>query len=275
MKLKELVYFGKSGSFTHTVAKRISKSSILVSKSTIQEVVDYVKEDPSRQGVIPIENTSGGMIVDTIDSIVSRTNTLTIQHEYALNIRLHLMVKRSGAIKKIYSHFAPLHHCKNWIKENYPLADCVPVDSTSEAADRASKEKGAAAIAQAVSAQEYGLKIIKRNIGDHPLNITQFYLIGHPSSIKKSAQETSLSITLKDHVGSLQKALAGFAKYKLNLRRIISRPMGGKINRYLFFLSIDAPIGDPLMDKSIALVRKTSEEVRVLGSYPVHAPFET
>lgn len=274
-RIQEIVFFGKPGSFTHTVAQKISRSQKLVSQETIRDVLDYVKKSPHRQGIIPIENTSGGMVPDTIDNLMSKQNSLVILDEYALNVKLHLLARKGTRIQKIYSHFMPFHHCQKWLKKYYPRVTCIPVESTSQAAQRAFSEEGTAAIAQERSAKEYKLQMIRKNIGDYPLNITQFYRIGHPTPPSPKATETSLCMILKDEVGSLHEALSIFSQNKVNLRRIMSRPVPGKVNQYIFFLSVEASTREPQMKKALLQAKKIVADIRILGCYPVHAPFES
>lgn len=273
--LNELVYFGKPGSFTHLVAKRIGKNRRLVSKETVAEVLHYVQAAASREGIVPIENSSGGMILDTIDGLVAKTNTLSIRDEYSLNVKLNLMACSSGKITRIYSHFVPFHHCHQWLKLNYPEASQIIVQSTSEAAELASRERGAAAISQKSSAKKYGLKILHQNIGDHAHNLTQFYLLSHCEKPSVQAIETSLSVVLKNKTGSLYQFLGIFAKNRVNLKRIMSRPLAGTPNGYLFFLSVEASSGDRKMIKSLKEAAKMGAQIRLLGSYPVHRSFES
>lgn len=274
--IKEIVYFGKPGSFTHTVAQRVAlPSQKLTSQESSAAVFAYVQKSKSRQGIVPLENTSGGMVPDTIDALMSPQNKLVILDEFALNIKLHLLASKAGKIEKIYSHFMPFHHCQKWLKKHYPKVTCIPVESTSQAAQRASQELHTAAISQRISAQEYGLKILHENIGDYPLNITQFCRIGHAQKISAQAQETTLCMILKDEVGSLHQALSIFAQNKVNIRRIMSRPLPGKVNQYIFFLSIEAPLHNTAMKKAIAQAKHQAASLRILGCYPVHAPFET
>ena len=275
MSSAELVYFGKPGSFTHLVAQHIPGDAKLVSKETVQEVFDYVKKDKSRRGIVPVENSSGGMIPDTIDNLVSEDLELTIQEEYALNVQLSLLGRKGQPIKKIYSHFAPFHHCDKWLKENYPDCDRVIKDSTSSAAKHASQEKYAAAIAPLGAAAEYGLDVIQSPIAENIPNLTQFFLLGHSQLKSRHIQETSLSVVLKNAVGSLYSFLKPFANENINLKRIMSRPIVGQPNNYVFFIGIESPLEDEAMEKAMDGARPFCSEIRVLGSYPVHPPFES
>lgn len=275
MVRSELIYFGKPGSFTHLVAKQVAGKPKLVSKGTVQEVIDYVRASKSRRGIVPVENSSSGMIIQTIDVLVDENFGLTIQDEYSINVRLALLAKKGQPIKKIYSHFAPFHHCQKWLKDNYPDAEKVVMDSTSAAAQHAAKEKYSAAIAPMKAAAQYKLDVIHERIGDDPRNLTQFFLLGHERSKSKKAHESSFSVVLKNQVGSLHYFLAPFAKQRINLKRIMSRPIVGQPNNYVFFVGVEGSMHDANMKKAIDLARKHCSEIRVLGSYPVHAPFES
>jgi len=270
----ELVYFGKPGSFTHIVAKQVAGGSKLVSRETVQEVFNYVRQKKSRRGIVPIENSSSGMILPTVDNLVGDSG-LVIQEEYAINVQLALLGKRGRVIKKIYSHFAPFHHCQKWLKQNYPEAEQIIVESTSAAAKHAAQEKHAAAIGPVSAAAKYKLEAIHFPIGDGGLNLTQFFLLGHNKTQSKNIQQSSLSVVLKNEVGSLCSFLAPFAREKVNLKRIMSRNIMGRPNNYIFFIGVEAPMEDKAMRRAMQVARKHCQDIRILGSYPVHPPFES
>jgi chorismate mutase/prephenate dehydratase len=274
MPSSELVYFGPPGSFTHIVAEQIAGKSTLVSRGTVTQVFQYVKNKKNARGIVPIENSSGGMIEQTVDNLVNDSD-LFIQEEYAINVKLALLGKEGRPIKKIYSHFAPFHHCQNWLKKHYPDAEQSIVDSTSAAAKLASQERYAAAIAPVSAAAKYGLDALHFPIGDSDENLTQFFLLGHEKTASKNLQQTSLSVVLKNHVGSLCSFLTCFAKESINLKRIMSQPIVGQPNNYVFFIGIEAPINDKAMKTAMSASRSYCKEIRVLGSYPVHPPFES
>ena len=270
----QLVYFGKPGSFTHIIAKQISGRSKLVSRDTVRGVFEYVKSNKNARGIVPIENSSGGMIEQTVDNLLNDSE-LFIQEEYAINVKLALLGKKGGDVRKIYSHFAPFHHCHNWLKKNYPDAEQIIVDSTTAAAQLASQERSAAAIAPVSAAKPYGLEALHFPIGDSDINLTQAFLLGHKKTAAKNVQQTSLSVVLKNQVGSLCNFLICFAKEGINLKRIMSQPIVGQPNNYVFFIGVEAPISDTSMKKAMESSRTYCNELRVLGSYPVHPPFES
>ncbi len=275
MPTTELVYFGKPGSFTHLVAKKIPGKPRLVSRGTVQEVFEYVKQKKSRLGIVPIENSSSGMIPDTVDHLVGEKHGLIIQEEHAINVKLALLGKKGRAIKKVYSHFAPFQHCQEWLKRHYPDAEQIIVESTSAAAMRAGKERYAAAIAPRTAAAKYKLDVLQFPINERVPNRTQFFVLGHEKKQSGEARETSLSVILKNKVGSLCSFLKPFSDNGINLKRIISRNIVGHPNTYVFFVGVEAPIGDAAMKKAMDGARTHCSEIRVLGSYPVYPPFES
>ena len=271
---KELVYFGKPGSFTHIVAGQIAGKSKLVSRDTVGEVFDYVKKKKNARGIVPIENSSAGMILESVDNLVNDFG-LFIQDEYAINVKLALLGKKGRAVKKIYSHFAPFHHCQNWLKKHYPDAERCVVVSTSAAARLASQERFAAAIAPISAAAKHNLDVLHFPIGDNHENLTQFFLLGHEKTSSKHVRQTSLSVVLKNQVGSLCSFLTCFAREGINLKRIMSHPIVGQPNNYIFFIGVEAPISDKSMKKAMEASRIYCKKMRILGSYPVHPPFES
>jgi prephenate dehydratase len=270
----ELVYFGQPGSFTHIVAGRIAGKSKLVSRDTVGEVFDYVRKKKNARGIVPIENSSAGMILEAVDNLVNDSG-LFIQDEYAINVKLALLGKEGRAVKKIYSHFAPFHHCQNWLKKHYPEAERCVVDSTSAAAKLAGGERFSAAIAPLSAAAKYHLEVLHYPIGDSHENLTQFFLLGHEQTASRDVRQTSLSVVLKNQVGSLCSFLTCFAREGINLKRIMSQPIVGQPNNYIFFIGVEAPTSNKAMKKAMEASRPYCKELRVLGSYPVHPPFES
>lgn len=271
----ELAYFGKPGSFTHLVAQQIKGSYTLVSRETVHEVFNFVKEAENRRGLVPIENTSGGMILDTIDQLVETSSNVIILDEFSLNVKLALLGKTGGKVKKIYSHFVPFHHCEKWLKANYPEAEKVIVDSTSAAAQNASLDPHSAAIGHRSAGTTYGLEVLHYPIGDNQRNITQFYLLGPAGTKPTKSEETGFSVILKNEVGSLYRFLGPFAENQINLKRIMSRPIIGQDNGCVFFVCAQASEKSRALKAAMAAAQTSCLELRALGSYPVHPPFES
>jgi prephenate dehydratase len=274
----KLGYFGKPGSFSHLIASRIAKSGEeLVSCESVTDVFVHVGLGKSNLGIVPVENSSAGMIESTINHLVMESAPPTVLAEYALNVKLAFLSKSYvDPILKIYSHFAPLQHCESWLKRTYPNATLIPVESTSAAAALAEKEPGTAAISQFSAAERYGLQVLHFPIDEQAQNLTQFFLLGHASDSRpEPPTETSLAVALKNVTGSLCRFLSAFAELKINLKRIKSQNVYGRPNTYIFFIGIEAAAESQAMRQALSAAQEHAEKLKILGSYPVYAPFES
>ncbi len=270
----EIAYFGEKGSFTSIVAQKRYANAKLVSIPTVPEVVKYVQENKRRLGVVPIENSSGGFINETIDALINKSCNLFIQEELGVKVKLALLGRKNEEIKHIYSHFAPLNHCESWLKKNYPRAELHQVTSTTQAAKWAAHNKNSAAISTKNAAAIYELEILKYPLIQHIENMTQFFTLGHEPN-PKGGNETSLIVALKNVHGSLQKFLKPFSDERLNLKRIVSRNVMGHPNTYVFFIGVEANEQSKSMKRALNAAARYAQDIRTLGSYPAKAPYSS
>lgn len=271
----EVAYLGPEGSFAHLVAQQRFPGSVLTPCRTVPEVFDYVEEHAGFKGIVPIENSSGGMIVPTIDGIIEHACELFIEEELSINVQLALLARSAGEVRRIYSHFAPLHHCGDYLKEHYPNALAVPCDSTSAAAQAAAAEEGAAAIATYASAEKYGLQVIAFPLRKEVPNITQFFVVGHVKREVATSEKTSLVVALESHAGSLYEFLKPFAEARVNLTRIESRPIAGQPNTYRFLVELQGTEDDAAVQLAFQGAEKVAAQFYNVGSYPVIPRFQS
>jgi chorismate mutase / prephenate dehydratase len=156
-----------------------------------------------------------------------------------------------------------------WLQEHLPQAELVDAASTTSAAKTAVREKGSAAIASSLAAQVYKLKILAADIEDSPHNITRFFVIGLHPTRSTGKDRTSIMFSIKDKVGALHEMLLPFAKYKINLTRIESRPSKKKAWEYYFFVDMQGHCAEPRVKKALAELEDKCKMLKVLGSYPV------
>jgi len=121
MLTTEIAYLGPQGTFAHLVAEKRYRGRTLIPQNSIDDVFRYVQADPGRKGIVPIENSSGGTIYETVDHLIDRSCTLSIQEELSIKVRLALLGHKRESVRVLYSHFAPFHHCDGWIKENFRM----------------------------------------------------------------------------------------------------------------------------------------------------------
>src|SRR5437870_3414870 len=147
MPSNTIAFLGPEGTFAHLAAeRRFGKGDRFVAIPSIKNVFDYVMEDRRRLGIVPIENSSGGTILSTVELLTSRFHPLFVRESLSVNVRLALLGADKKSIRVIYSHFAPLHHCENWLAKNFPQVELRTAASTAVAVKKAASERDAAAI---------------------------------------------------------------------------------------------------------------------------------
>ncbi len=276
-----IAHFGPEGSFANLVAQLHFGERDFVPCQTVGEVFDFVAMDASHCGIVPVENSTGGIIQETIREIARETpGTVQILEEISLDVKLALLGREGTEISQVYSYFAPLDHCRPWLREHYPQAKLSSVGSTSRAAALASAEEGAAAIGSKRSAELHGLDILQFPIADEVPNVTQFLLIGHQGQGRAGAMgkadfKTSLVVKLANEAGSLCRFLSVFDAGGVNLTRIESSPVAGEPNTYRFFIEIDGGEGQETVRAALEAAREVSISTRSVGSYPATRRYQS
>ena len=264
-----VAYFGREASFTHIAGReQFGHKTQFLSEPTVRDVFDRVEKGDADFGVVPVENSTEGVVAHTLDMFLD--STLSISAEIILGIHQCLLSKAKSMdkIKRIYSHYQALAQCRSYLRNNLPKVPVLDASSTSEAARLASKDKSAAAIASAYAAELYGLNILDRNIEDLRRNLTRFFVVGKQSGERTGADLTMIMFSLKDQPGVLYRSLACFSDRKINLTKIESRPLKGKAWEYIFFVEMEGHVEDKKVADALADLEKKCVFVRVLGSFP-------
>ena len=265
----KVAFLGPQGTFTHMAAlKQFGGSIELVPAASIARVFDEVEHRRADYGLVPIENSTEGIVNATLDSFAE--SPLKICGEVVLPIAHHLMSAsgKMSPIKKLYSHPQATGQCRLWLEENLPSISIIDAASTASAAQQAALDEHAGAIASSWAAQVYQLKIVKRNVEDHANNWTRFLVISTKEVGRSKRDKTSLLFSVKDEPGILYRTLESFSKSKINLTKITSRPVKKKAWEYIFFIDVDGHILNPRLAKAVALLARKCHYLRILGSYP-------
>ncbi len=275
-KATRVSYLGPEGTYSHKIAReRFPRGAVFLPHSTIAQVFESVVRGGAEFAIVPIENSSGGTVYDTVDILVDPGfphERMGIVEELSMEVRLALLGRGEiGRIKKVYSHFAPLKHCESWIRKNLQGAVPCPVNSTTVAALAAASEDGAAAIASREAARKYGLKVLRYPLAEDLRNITQFILLGERGG--RGGAKTTIVFGLRDKPGSLYEFVGVFAGRRINLTRIISRPIPGEPGQYVFLIDFQGTPSKPAVTEALREVGKHSVFVRNLGSYPVRKTY--
>lgn len=264
-------YLGPEGTFSHILARRrFGRRADLAPCATIEAVFDRVKESPGALGLVPIENSSGGTVYDTADLLIRHADTLRITEELALDIRIALLGRNASDIRTVYSHFTQIKHHADWLKAHFPKAKVRAVASTALAAEKAAQSRGAAALASPGAAEIYGLKVLETPRSAAQVNVTHFFVIGREERPPAAGpRKTALVAALPNVCGSLHRFLGPFARQRVSLTRIVSRPVPGKPQTYVFFLEIEGGPADAQVGKALAGARKMAGFLRPLGTFSV------
>lgn len=263
----KVAYLGPQATFTHlATVKHFGRSSELIPENSISKVFDAVENNRAQCGVVPIENSTEGVVGATLDRF--QDSSLKIMAEVTIPISHHLLVREGGNIQKIYSHPQAINQCRNWLEDNLPGIPLMEVESTARAVEKAAEDPLAGAIAGEHAAELYGLKILKRHIEDSPNNITRFLVIGKKYPSRSGKDKTSVLFSVKDEPGILYRMLEPFYQRKINLSKIESRPIKKKAWEYIFFLDMDGHYEEAKIEEAIEALEKRCLFVKLLGSYP-------
>jgi len=265
-----IAYFGPEGTFTHLAAKRrFGEVANLHGESSIPNVFGAVESGKARLGVIPIENTTAGVVTATLDTFAD--SDLSICGEIVLPISLDLF-SRSGKladVSRVASHPQPLAQSRQWLDENLPGVERIETASTAAAIDLAASDESVAAIGSSIAGGLRGLVAIETAIEDRLENTTRFVLIGRQLPEPSGDDLTTVLFTIrKDESGGLYRLIEPMAQRGVNLTSIHLRPIAGKPWEYYFFIDIEGHRDDPQVAAALAAAAEVAHTCRVLGSFP-------
>ncbi|MFA7387009.1 MAG: prephenate dehydratase [Thiohalobacteraceae bacterium] len=264
-----IAYLGPEGTFTQAAAlKHFGHSVQTEALSAIDVVFREVEAGDCNYGVVPIENSTEGVVNHTLDMFLR--SPLRICGEVSLRIELHLLSPESdpGSVQRVYAHQQALAQCREWLDANLPHAERIAVSSNGEAARRVAQEERAAAVAGDAAAELYGLRRLASRIEDEPGNTTRFLVVGTQSVGRSGQDKTSLLIGVKNEPGALYRMLEPMARHGLSMTRIESRPSRRGIWDYVFFVDVEGHVEDARVATALKELEQHASLFKVLGSYP-------
>ena len=266
--VQRVAYLGPAFSYSHQAAiERFGESADLIPVSTIASVFEEVNRSHVEFGIVPIENSTDGRIVDTLDMFTRLP--LRICGEVHISVHHNLLAKcPRGEITEVYSKPQAFSQCRNWLNRHMPHARLHDVTSTSTAAQLARDKFGAAAIASSRAAVEYGLQIVAEDVQDNRNNVTRFAIIGDQIPTPTGRDRTALLLQIPHKPGALADALVAFKKQKVNLSWIESFPLRGPETGYLFFLDFEGHQKEAKTKRTLEQLAKSAVRMEVLGSFP-------
>lgn len=263
-----VAYLGPEATFTHLASlSKFGASVKYLACTSITDVFSEVDRKRVDYGVIPIENSIEGAVSHSLDMFID--SDLKICSEILFEISHNLMSNSDlKQIKRIYSKAEVFGQCRIWLETHMPKVELIEVSSTSQAAQRAQKEDGSAAIASKLAATLYNLNVLAEGIEDLAHNVTRFLVVGRHMSAKTKNDKTSIVVSVKDRVGALYDMLMPIRKNQVNMTKIESRPSKKKAWDYYFFIDLEGHVEDPRVKKALHAMEENVRFLKVLGSYP-------
>lgn len=267
---QKIATLGPEGTFSNLAVLNYDKTAKakIVFKRTVWDIFEAVDSGQAEKGIVPIENSVSGTIGSTLDSLMEFD--LSIVDELILPIKHNLAGKGSiKDIKTVYVHPQTYSQCEKFLRKALPEAQIKETTSNAKSAMSVAKQdKSKAAITSEIAAKIYGLNVIKDNIQDNKFNVTRFIVIGKKGPKKTGRDRTSIAIYPQaDRPGLLYELLGEFAKRKINLTKIESRPSKGKLGDYVFFIDLQGHKDETNIKSTFSIIEK-SFFLKVLGSYP-------
>jgi chorismate mutase/prephenate dehydratase len=267
-KSLKVAYLGPEATFTHQAAIRRFGSSLIYSpQKTIADVFSDVSKNRADYGVVPIENSTEGVVTHTLDMFVD--SDLKIVSQIVLPVQ-HCLLSNSprSQIKKLFAHPQALAQCRGWVQHNLPRVEIIETSSNARSTEFAAREKSTAAIAGILASEKYKVRVVEQDIQDNAANATRFLVLGRQCSPATGNDRTSVMFSIIDRVGALYRALSPFRRFRINMTKIESRPSKRKAWEYFFFVDCDGHVTDSKVAKALEHLGEQCSYVKVLGSYP-------
>jgi chorismate mutase/prephenate dehydratase len=265
-----IAYLGPAGTYSQqAAAEQFGSGPNLLPLASVDAVFDEVERGRAEYGVVPVENSTEGVVAQTLDRFIS--SPLTIKAEVLLRIDHCLLAKHADPrrVRRIVSHPQSLAQCRSWLSQHFNGVPVEEVASNAAAAALAARQAGTAAIAGRRAAERYKLKVVAGSIQDQPNNVTRFLVISYDLHGKPTGDDkTSILFAVPHEAGALFRVLEAFARQRINLSTIESRPLKGRAWEYVFFIDLAGHTDEARMVKALAGLKRRALFVKVLGSYP-------
>lgn len=264
-------YLGPEGTWSHQAAlSRFGDSVELVPYSTFAHVFAAVERGEVNYGVIPLENSTHGNVVQAMDFFAHTHLRICAQMHQSVQNCLMANAQPSE-IRTIYSHPQVLGQCSNWLQQNYPHAEQIPTASSTAAARMALEHasEGAAALGSPLGAKLHGLNVLFEHVQDIATNTTRFVVIGTQKTKPCGKDRTTICFTVpRDKAGSLVDVLEYFRAYGINIYSLDSRPTRDTPWEYLFYIDVNGHEEAEPLRTCVAELKSKCPVFKVLGSYP-------
>ena len=269
-------YLGPPGTYSEMAAlAQFGQFAETEPLAGIDEVFREVQTGKIDYGVVPVENSTEGMVNHTLDCFMEAPPEIGICAEVELPIHHAFLVHpdlaeagRKGRVERIVSHAQSLAQCRHWLDARYPGVERLAVASNAEAARQVAENPQLAAVAGEIAAERYGLTVAARSIEDRTDNKTRFLVIGRQQVAASGRDKTSILVSTRNRPGALYEVLEPFQRNGISLTRIETRPARSGDWSYVFFIDFDGHREDDTVQRTLREVGEVALQVRRLGSYP-------
>ena len=265
----KVAYLGPEGTYTQAAVYRHFGHAVdALPRAAIDEIFREVEAGNADFGVVPVENSTEGVVSHTLDQLVG--SSLSICGEVALAVHHHLLSNAGtlDGVRRVVAHAQSLAQCRKWLDAHLPGVVREGVSSNGEAARMVAREDSAAAIAGRAASEFYSLSMLASNIEDEPNNTTRFLVLGRQSVPATGADMTSILVAIRNRPGMLHRLLTPAAEAGVDLARIESRPSRRQAWDYNFFIDIEGHVDEPRVRQVLDAIESEAAFLKVLGSYP-------
>lgn len=265
-----VVYQGVEGAYTHEAALQyFGTAGEIYHVQSWEDVMKAVAEGEADYGVLPIENSSAGAVIDNYDLLIKYQNYIVAETFLTVN---HALLGLPGAstenIETVFSHPQALMQCSQYLNSNRQWKQ-ISLENTAVAAKKVVEEGdlSQAAVASEIAGRIYGLKVLKSSINHNKNNTTRFIILSRNPVYREDAQKVSISFELPHKSGTLYNMLSNFIYNGVNMRMIESRPIPGRNWEYRFFVDIEGNLSDCAVQNALKGISEEGLNMRVLGNY--------
>jgi chorismate mutase/prephenate dehydratase len=265
-----VAYLGPEGTYSHQAAREhFGALASLSGVGSISDVFAAVESGRAQLGIVPVENTTEGVVTQTLDAFGERDVTVCAERVLRISNALLSRTGKLEDVERVISHPQALAQCRRWLDQNLPEAAREEMASTAVAALRAADERDCAAIGSPLAAEVYGLEVVAASIEDRRDNSTRFLVIGGDAPPPSGRDLTSVVFTIRrDEAGALFRLIEPFAREAVNLTSIQLRPIKGKPWEYLFFIDCEGHRSEAAVHRALEGAARVAHSTRVLGSFP-------
>ncbi len=264
-----IAFWGPEGTYTHIAAmSKFGSASQYESDATILDVFSSVERERADYGVIPVENSTEGIVHYTLDNLQQTSLHVCAEIYVRINHNLLSHAKSIAGIERVYTGPQPLAQCRDWLSRNLPNAEIINVLPTTKAVERAVGDPAGAAIASSLAATLYEIPALAEHIEDDPRNTTRFLVVGHNDPPPTGRDKTSVIFAVRNEPGGLARALRYFEEEGVNLSMITSRPAKHTPWEYVQFVDLQGHVTQEPIKRALDHLRDSCVTVTVLGSYP-------